>query len=1328
MKEKHQLEDEVDKAKEKEKDNESEEKKLEDELYNMTVDRNKLRKIKITLAIENVSLKESLAVMKTKVEVLEAECEQLREWKTKAGMLEEECEDLRYWKPKAEALEEDCAELREVRTKLETLETECAELRELKTKAKTLETECEGLRELKTKAETLETECKELRAWKDKNHDLEGQCCQLFTQKTNLEEECGNLREYKEKAERLETECETLHEYKKKAEALEIECQGLYEHKTKAEELEAECESLRQLKYKSDQIEKQYETFQDYRANIEKLEEENKKLCQSHQVALEKQWDVLEADLKTFEAKVEELENECESVRRDHLSSMVENSELVRERDRLQTAVKENKCSLEILETAYECLQKEQERREVLRMKEQNDYYASIESLKRNVVDLESTFTERLRQQAANYAVCLAPRNKVNGFEPACLTRQEHEILLAEKSVLLQERDSAHRKLCSVEVQNLHLNANMECLRQELARAMHERKNSDLNGEVLLAQDVVNLRSIVSSLEEEVLEADQGKNRMLGVEASLRQEISELQQDLLVVKTEKAKLGAALEESERRSSLEHIHSAASSLKEQLAKAIKDREVTITSLKEEVAKVGKEKEQLANVANERDELIFSLSGQVRKLTTEGDDLISSLKEQLAKAAEERDDMVSDIKRQLAKAIKERDELLEEKFNLTHDCEHLETKLSLLNNERVSLADKIEVSQRERCKLQGECKKVEVEFRSTREKLEAEVRLTREQLALAIKETERLAADNMSRIELAKNLSEDLAMAVQDSEILFEEKSMWIEQESKLVEELQSLKERLEIAFESQEKEHSNVPSAEKTDALLATMQSLNEKLISVVKDKEQAELEREKLRQECEGFRFAISKLEREEEGMSERFKRNRSLLETESEVAKERAKHDELVKNVQTLTEKLDVAVIQNRSLASENESLEQTMNDVQAAHSLLVKEKEVLTKKLVKHNHEMELATSKTELAMAAKSLEKMAASELCLKHQLREPRTTIQLLRKELDSNEFPPRKHELNVEVAPTNNELAIAACEETSTGCEVLSLNRKNDEFGATVQSLNEQLSNLSGEKHQLTLSKQSLMHERDHLLAAVNKLETEKEAMSKRFEQDLHVEVSSVKSLLATAAKEKEEMAMSEGSLQQKLDDLYTTVQSLNDQLATLSNEKDRLVQANKVVMQDRDKLLAEKEAIKQKLTTEIGSIKKEMAALSTNSSAQLEQHAKITKTLTQELDKSISEATLLMEQTAQKSGEDLNEIVSLKTELATALKKNERLAASEESSKQKVHDLAESQDEQQANLHMGNGLLVEGRDAGPVMIKVPFNMCPDYDDKMIKILNKIGAS
>jgi len=79
--------------------------KQEAKLSNMTQDKNKLQKLKIKLALENVSLKDFVDTLKNKVENLEANhgnvamekvslIKSLANYKGKVGKLEVECENL----------------------------------------------------------------------------------------------------------------------------------------------------------------------------------------------------------------------------------------------------------------------------------------------------------------------------------------------------------------------------------------------------------------------------------------------------------------------------------------------------------------------------------------------------------------------------------------------------------------------------------------------------------------------------------------------------------------------------------------------------------------------------------------------------------------------------------------------------------------------------------------------------------------------------------------------------------------------------------------------------------------------------------------------------------------------------------------------------------------------------------------------------------------------------------------------------------------------------------------------------------------------------------
>jgi len=700
VKEKHRLEDELDRATEKGYKGlgGSEGRILEEELSNMTQERNKLRKIKITLAIENVSLKESLAELRIQAATLENECMTLLEWKEKAQKLEEECEDLRDWRKKAEALEVECNDLHNYQMKVEAHEFEC-EVKKSKTKEfeekyqsldeniETIDKECQCMC---NNTNCYEEECKNLRECKA---DLEKECKRLCQKISCLEKDLNTFCKFKEKLEKC-IENNEFHDLDKlKTDILECRFENLSEFESKVEE---QNNTLHQLG--STNIE--YGNVQEYLEKITGLEQENMKLCQNHQIALDKQWDVLQGDMKAFEIKIEELENECESIRRDHLSSMVENAELVREKERLLTLYNDQKYNYEILETSNECLQKDQEQKEAERLKERNDYQSSIDNLNRQIVELESSFSEKLHQQTSNYELCLGPNIKSTSQETITLSRQEYEILLAEKAVMLQERDSAHKKLCSAEVQNLQLSASIECLRKELPCSNQGYKENGNEAEVLLAQDIVNLRSMVSSLEEELESETCERNKLLEMNKSMRGEVNQLNEALSRCQHENQILNNTLDELKRRSSLEQIHSAASSLKDQLGKASKEKDL----IKEQLTKAIKEKEQLANVANERDKVINSLKEIITKLEKGGE---YSYKIQLQDGSDNAT-IPSKVNDQSMKVVEE-SRSIKEVATLKHE-------LLLLNDD---LIKKTKLWQKERSNFEDKCRRLEVELMNIRE---------------------------------------------------------------------------------------------------------------------------------------------------------------------------------------------------------------------------------------------------------------------------------------------------------------------------------------------------------------------------------------------------------------------------------------------------------------------------------------------------------------------------------------------------------------------------------------------------------------------------------
>lgn len=163
---------------------------------------------------------------------------------------------------------------------------------------------------------------------------------------------------------------------------------------------------------------------------------------------------------------------------------------------------------------------------------------------------------------------------------------------------------------------------------------------------------------------------------------------------------------------------------------------------------------------------------------------------------------------------------------------------------------------------------------------------------------------------------------------------------------------------------------------------------------------------------------------------------------------------------------------------------------------------------------------------------------------------------------------------VELCFTLNENENTQQNEKKKSCgEVNTFNQNLHDFQTKVIFLNEQLVDSSEENNELTLVQQSLLHEGDILLAAVAKLETKKETLFKKIDNDLYMEVSIVKALLIIATKEKEQSSIYEESLYKKFNKLSPTMQSLNEQSVSLTYEEDHLMHAKEVVTLEWDDLL-----------------------------------------------------------------------------------------------------------------------------------------------------------
>jgi hypothetical protein len=83
----------------------------------------------------------------------------------------------------------------------------------------------------------------------------------------------------------------------------------------------------------------------------------------------------------------------------------------------------------------------------------------------------------RVKEQARLKSALEASEKKAKKLEIASATLQkEHEILFVEKSILLQERGGAHKKLGYIEVQNVELGSSIEYLQNEPEKATEDTR------------------------------------------------------------------------------------------------------------------------------------------------------------------------------------------------------------------------------------------------------------------------------------------------------------------------------------------------------------------------------------------------------------------------------------------------------------------------------------------------------------------------------------------------------------------------------------------------------------------------------------------------------------------------------------------------------------------------------------------------------------------------------------------------------------------------------------------------------------------------------------
>jgi hypothetical protein len=388
---------------------------------------------------------------------------------------------------------------------------------------------------------------------------------------------------------------------------------------------------------------------------------------------------------------------------------------------------------------------------------------------------------------------------------------------------------------------------------------------------------------------------------MLDVHTSLRKELKEVHEALSRCQHENQNLNVTIEELNKRSSLEQIHSAASSLKEQLGKASKEKDL----IKEQLNKVIKEKEQLVSVSNERDNVIFSLKEKIAKLEKDKEESCSSFKTQLQNM-EDNALVLSQIQDQLVRVVKERDNMKEELITLQGKLESSTKKMSIVENDQTK---KTNLWQKECANLKEKCKNIEIELQNTKKALSMTKKLMQNNTEEAIKEK--------NNFELVANKEIEDAHA---------QASKWRDEflQTKI-----SLTETINIA--SQEKDsvllEKNIIVQEltkcKEKAFL--LQKENENLINSVGEKDNLILEKLSLVNEQDHLLSMVANLKIENETMAKKF---------------EQDLHVEMSSN-KTL---LAAAIKEKEELITSKENLQKTVDDLCVTTKFLNEQLKILS------------------------------------------------------------------------------------------------------------------------------------------------------------------------------------------------------------------------------------------------------------------------------------------------------------------------------------------------------------------------------------------------
>ncbi|XP_052429113.1 centromere-associated protein E isoform X4 [Carassius gibelio] len=903
------------------------------------------------------------------------------------------------------------------------------------------------------------------------------------------------------------------------------------------------------------------------------------------------------------------------------------------------------------------------------------------------------------------------------------------------------------------------------CELSEELRSVREERDTLISAQASVNEDHQRLKDEASKVQDQLLKMESDLVDAQLKEAELSQQLTEtserlqnIQTDLQHVTQEKSTLLTSLEEATQKSEqlsaeLESVRGERDVLLSEKMEEVQRDPDEMEKLRHTISSITEEREQLQEILQglreERDQLKSDLedtNGMLMQVQqehsssqtdTQHDELLQQmqqLQEELDTVNEERNQLKSDQQENVEMMIENQEELrgaLEKVKDLQNTIRELESQQTLMETKLLDSENTCQQLQ----ELQVQMKQLREEFESVCHERE---RLLSERSMNTLSETEcmeQMKTSIRSLMEERDQLGQTLQDLRDEVEQLRREQQEREQMMVQLKSELQAVcAERDRVASERSGEMEKMSSVTEERDQLLETLQQLTDENTQLKRDQQQQD---ETLVQVREQFQSACTERDRLLSEKNNSDLENTMLEELQTSLASVTEEREQLLEILKVNREEKNQL---RRDLEEKEETLLQLQEEIQSSSA----EKEQLLSERTKEQQE-KLA----ELKMANANIASLTQERDQLLETLQGMRNEReQLKRDQLEKSEMMVQlRQELQSACAERDRLTAErdAACNPSGSSSSMTSLSEGGDlqEILQGVRELIQVQGELKQKKHQVSdqMSPTGKQKALDQIQALTEEMESlrnqrvvlrkdlqEATAISKMYQDLLHVTKEELKQQQKENAELMERSAAKESQLQQQLSQISedlsalrvqhnTEIQNLQSKLTSLTKVKDELQDTLKMTSEEGERLrqtLQNSEEMRNQLTGELESL--------TVMKDQLEN-----KTCTEQVLESLRDVTKERDQLKQELEGKMEKLTRIETK-ADQLEKQKILLESE------VHSLSQSLTEvncsvsDQSNLQSKprSGYLVPEIDVSDEKMQAAFVKLQEIIDRPTNTLSDVN--